>query len=98
MFYRIIDEQTLEKFKNPLRVDNRHIFTNNEEILNANGYYKVIRNPQPEEAKENTYYISKYVVIDNMIHKVWEEKEFEEIVEEEIIVEELPTEDESQSE
>lgn len=98
MFYKITEENTLKKFKAPLKVNDRHIFTNDEKILNENGYYKVIINPMPEEVGENKYWESKYVVIDNMIHKVWEEKEFEEIVEEEIIFEELPTEVESQDE
>ena len=84
MFYKLIDDQTLEKFKNPLRVDNKHIFTNSEKVLNEHGYYKVVNDPMPEEQKENVYYTSKYEVIDNVIHKVWEEKEFE-TIEEEII-------------
>lgn len=96
MFYKLIDENTVEKFKPPLKVDGKHIFTNDEKILNENGYYKVIINPMPEGVGENKYWESKYIVIDNMIHKVWEEKEFEEIVEEEIIVEELPTEHEQE--
>ena len=87
MFYKIVDEQTLEKFKNPLRVEGKHIFTNSEELLNANGYYRVINDPMPEEQKENTYFTTKYVVIDNVIHKIWEEHEFE-TIEEEVLINE----------
>ena len=90
MFYKLIDENTLKKFNNPLKTGEEHIFTNSEEVLNANGYYKVVISPKPEEIKENTYLTSKYVLIDNMIHRIWEEHEFEveEIIETEEIGEE----------
>lgn len=75
MFYKLVDENTIEKFKNPLKVDDKHTFTNNEEILNANGYYKVVINSQPQELEENKYLISKYILQDNIIYKVWEQLE-----------------------
>ena len=77
MFYKIIDENTLEKFVNPLKVDGKHIFTNSEEVLNSNGYYKVIMTPYPEEEEENTYFVSKYAVMDNMIYRIWEKQTIE---------------------
>lgn len=77
MFYKLIDEQSIEKFKNPLKVDGKHIFTNDEKLLNDNGYYKIVMTPQPEITKENTYYVSKYIIQDNFIYRIWEEKEFD---------------------
>ena len=77
MFYKLIDEQSIEKFKNPLKVDGKHIFTNDEKLLNDNGYYKIVMTPQPETTKENTYYVSKYIIQDNFIYRIWEEKEIE---------------------
>ena len=84
MFYKLVDENTLEKFKNPLRVEGKHIFTNSEKLLNENGYYRVVIDEQPEIIlEENQYWNNKYVIIDNKIHKIWEIKTFEEILVEE---------------
>lgn len=83
MFYKLLDEYTVEKFKNPLRVEGKHIFTNSEKILNENGYYRVVIDEQPEIIlEENQYWNNKYIVIDNIIHKIWEIETFEEIQEE----------------
>lgn len=83
MFYKLVDEYTIEKFKNPLRVEGKHIFTNSEKILNENGYYRVVMDEQPETIlEENQYWNNKYVVIDNIIHKIWEIETFEENQEE----------------
>lgn len=80
MYYRLIDEHTIEKFKNPLRVENKHIFTNNETILNEHGVYKYIEDEIPE-LTESQYYETYYYVTDKMIHKGYLVKEFEPIVE-----------------
>ena len=80
MFYKLVDEYTVEKFKNPLRIEGKHIFTNSEKILNENGYYRVVIDEQPEIIlEENQYWNNKYEVIDNKIHKIWEIETFEEI-------------------
>lgn len=80
MYYRLIDEHTIEKFKNPLRVENKHIFTNNEAVLNEHGVYKYVEDEIPE-LTENQYCDTYYYVADNVIHKGYLVKEFEPIVE-----------------
>ena len=82
MFYKLIDEHTIEKAPNPLLVDGKHVFTNSEEVFNQNGYYKVVKTEYPQDEK---YYESKYVLEDNTIRQVWVEVVIEEIIEEEFI-------------
>ena len=84
MFYKLIDENTIEKAPNPLLVNGKHIFTNSEEVFNKNGYYKVVKTEYPQDEK---YYESKYVLEDNIIKQVWVEVEIEEIIDEESIEE-----------
>lgn len=83
MFYKLIDENTIEKAPNPLLVDGKHVFTNSEKVFNENGYYKVIHTEYPQDEK---YYESKYVLEDNTIRQVWVEVEQEEIIESEEII------------
>lgn len=83
MFYKLIDEHTIEKAPNPLSVNGKHIFTNSEKVFNENGYYKVVKTEYPQDDK---YYESKYVLEDNTIRQVWVEVEIEEIIESEEIL------------
>lgn len=83
MFYKLINEYTIEKFKNPLRIDGKHVFTNSESVLNANGVYKYVEDAKPE-ITENQYLETYYYIEDNMIHKGYTVKEFEFIEEDEI--------------
>ena len=79
MFYKLINETTIEKAPNPLLVDGKHIFTNSEEVFNKNGYYKLTKTDYPEDSK---YYENKYTLMDNIITQVWVEIK---IPEEEVI-------------
>ena len=80
MFYKLIDENTIEKVSNPIIANRKHIFTNSEEVFNENGYYKIEKAEYPQDEK---YYESKYVLEDNVIRQVWVEVEIEEFIEEE---------------
>ncbi len=83
MFYKLIDDNTIEKAPNPLLVDGKHIFTNSEEVFNENGYYKVEKTEYPQDEK---YYESKYILEENTIRQVWVEVEIGEIIESEEIL------------
>lgn len=72
MFYKLIDENTVEKAPNPLLANGKHIFTNSENVFNENGYYRVEKTECPQDEK---YYESKYVLEDNIIRQVWVEVE-----------------------
>ena len=74
MFYKLIDENTIEKAPNPLLINEEHVFTNSEKLLNDNGYYKVIYTEYPNDDKR---YESKYVLEDNIIRQVWVEVQIE---------------------
>lgn len=82
MFYKLIDEKTVEKASNPLCIDGKHIFTNSKEVFNENGFYKLVNTEYPQDDK---YYESKYVLQDNIIVQTWVENAWDEITEEEYL-------------
>lgn len=76
MFYRLVDERTIEKVSNPLCVNGRHIFTNSEKVFNENGYYKLQTAEYPQDDK---LYESNYTLQDNIIIQNWVEVELPEV-------------------
>lgn len=72
MFYKIIDEYTVEKFKNPLKIEDKHIFTNSRKLLNENGYYRLVDTEYPQDDK---FYKTAYMLENNVIIKGWVEIE-----------------------
>lgn len=74
MFYKLIDECTIEEAPTPLKINGNHIFTNDETVFNQNGFYKLVTAEYPQEDK---CYKCKYILQDNKIMQVWTEKEFD---------------------
>lgn len=72
MFYKFIDENTISKAPNPLKIGGKDVFTNSEQIHNEQGYYRLEKTEYPQDEK---YYESKYVLEDNIIRQVWVEVE-----------------------
>jgi len=68
MFYKLIDERTIEKAPNPLTVEGQDVFTNREDIYNQQGYYKLMREEYPCDEFE---YIPNYKLVDNVITLTW---------------------------
>ena len=65
MFFKLIDEYTIQKAPNPLNIDGNDVFTNSEKTHNEQGYYKVINTPYPndEEAYRPIYAMSNDVIL-----------------------------------
>lgn len=72
MFYALINETTIKKAPNPLKINGKDIFTNNEKIHNDNGYFKLIQAEYPQDDK---FYFSKYKLEGNVIVQEWVEGE-----------------------
>lgn len=72
MFYKLINENTIEKSPKPLRIGNKTIFTNSEKIYNEQGYYKVVSAEYPQDDK---IYKPTYTLENNVIIKGWVEIE-----------------------
>lgn len=70
MFYKIINETSIEKAPTPLEIGGKNIFTNDEEIYNSQGYFALISTDYPNDKKN---YTAKYILKDNKILQVWEE-------------------------
>ncbi len=68
MFYKFINENTIETAPKPLKIDGKDIFTNSEEIYNGQGYFKLIQEEYPQDDK---FYISTYELRDNVIFQSW---------------------------
>ena len=66
MFYKFINENTIEKAPKPLRIGNKTIFTNSEKIYNEQGYYKVVSAEYPQDDKiyKPTYTLENYKGLD----------------------------------
>lgn len=67
-----IENNTLKQAPSPLLVDGRHIFTTDEEIYNAQGYYKLKAAEHPDDGKS---YESHYTLEGNEILQSWVEVE-----------------------
>lgn len=68
MFYKFINETTVERASHPLKVNGKDIFTNSEKTYNENGYYILIEAEYPQD--EN-YYEARYTLHDNRIVQEW---------------------------
>lgn len=70
MFYKYINEDTIDRAPTPLRVaiNNKIVYTNDERVYNENKYYKLIEEDMPQD--EYTY-IPKYILEGNKIYKKW---------------------------
>ena len=68
MFYKYINEDTIQKAPIYIESEGRSIYTNDETIYNAHGYYRLIEEEKPIDGEE---YYSKYVLKDNIIYKKW---------------------------
>ena len=77
MFYKLINERTLEKAPRPLKINGRDIFTTSESIHNEAGYYKLVRTEYPDS---DGSYIPLYEKVGNEIITRWEKTEFNEEV------------------
>lgn len=81
MFFKLIDNQTVEKAPRPLKIEGKDVFTTSEEIHNGQGFYRVEASDYPEDDKN---YKPIYEMGDNVILQTWEEVV---IVEDEIYIE-----------
>lgn len=72
MFYRLINENEIQKAPKPLKIDGKDVFTNSEAIHNENGYYRLIQADYPQDDK---HYEARYTLQDNVIIQSWVEVE-----------------------
>ncbi len=72
MFYKLINETTIKKAPKPLKIDDRAVFTNSEQIHNEQGYYRLLTSDYPQDDK---YYKAKYKQIGTLIIQEWVEGE-----------------------
>ena len=70
MFYKFINENTIETAPKPLKIDGKDVFTNSEEIYNGQGYYRLVRTEYPQDKK---VYMPVYELKDNVIIQDWVE-------------------------
>ena len=68
MFYKLIDENTVKSVPNPLSVNGKDVFTNSEEILNAQGYFKLETSEYPQDG---SIYEPRYTLEGNVIVQYW---------------------------
>lgn len=68
MFYKLIDENTIKSAPNPLSINGKDVFTNSEEILNKQGYFKLKITDYPQDGN---VYEPKYILEDNNILQYW---------------------------
>ena len=69
MFFKYIDKYTIEIAPNPLVIEDRHYFTNDERLYNENGYYKLAYIDYPLDGKEYKPY---YIQTGDRIIQGWE--------------------------
>ena len=70
MFFKLIDNQTVEKAPRPLKIAGKDVFTTSEEIHNGLGFYKVVNAEYPEGEKA---YRPVYTMGEGAIMQTWEE-------------------------
>lgn len=70
MFYKFINESTIERAPKPLKIDGKDVFTNSEEIYNEQGYFKLIQTDYPQDDK---FYMPVYELKDGVIIQDWVE-------------------------
>lgn len=67
MFYRL-ENNTIKRAPSPLLVDGKHIFTTDETIYNAQGYYRLQTADYPDD---NNSYEPQYTLEGNVIVQNW---------------------------
>lgn len=69
MFYKIIDENTIQKAPKLLKIVGKDIFTNSKEIYNEQGYYRLIDTeyPQNDKTYKPTYKLDNGVIIQGWV-------------------------------
>lgn len=70
MFYKFINESTIERAPKPLKIDGKDVFTNSEEIYNGQGYYRLKQTEYPQDDK---FYMPVYELKDGVIIQSWVE-------------------------
>ena len=70
MYFKLIDNQTVEKAPRPLKIDGKDVFTTSEEIHNGLGFYRVVNAEYPNDEKA---YRPVYKMGENAIFQEWEE-------------------------
>lgn len=68
LFYKFIDNKHIEKAPIPLLVSGKNIFSNSEEVYNKNGYFRLVKEPYPEDGG---VYDPFYELNDNVIYLTW---------------------------
>ena len=69
MFYKIINETTIQKAPKPLKIGGKDVFTNSEKIHNEQGYYRLLTSEYPQD--DNYFYFPKYKQIGTLIVQEW---------------------------
>lgn len=70
MFFKFIDNYTVEKAPRPLKIEGKDVFTTSEEIYNEQGFYRVVNAEYPNNGKP---YRPIYAMGDGAIFQTWEE-------------------------
>ena len=78
MFFKLIDNQTIEKAPRPLHIEGKDVFTTNEEIHNEHGFYRVVNAEEPTDDKA---YRPIYTMGEGAITQEWEELTVSEVAE-----------------
>ena len=72
MFYEFINEHEIKKAPKPLKIDGKDVFTVDEKIYNANGYYRLEQLAYPQDEKN---YSAIYYLQGNVIIQDWKKEE-----------------------
>ena len=70
MFFKLKDNNTVEKAPRPLKIEGKDVFTTSEEIHAGLGFYRVVNAEYPNDEKA---YIPIYTMGEGVILQEWEE-------------------------
>lgn len=70
MFFKLKDNNTVEKAPRPLKIDGKDVFTTSEETHNKQGFYRVVNAEYPNDKKA---YRPIYTMGEGVILQSWEE-------------------------
>ena len=70
MFFKLTDNNTIEKAPRPLKIEGKDVFTTSEEIHATLGFYKVVESEYPNDDR---VYTPIYAMGDGAIFQTWEE-------------------------
>ena len=70
MFFKLNDNNTVDKAPRPLHFDGKDVFTTSEEIHNEQGFYRVVNAEYPNDGKP---YRPIYTMGEGVILQTWEE-------------------------